>query len=467
MSGKRKKSYIADIALLVVVAIALAVSMAFSRSIELATGLCYYVDKETGEVVERRNAAVYADGAAELRVHFLDVGQGDCTIIELPDGKTMIIDGGENTKAVRTAIIDYIDENLPADFKYFDYAILTHADSDHCGSLDDVLDAYPARTFYRPNVEATNKGYSDPGKAQLTAGAKTKDTVAYKNCIDSGYRANADFTPRGLVTDPSDETQTIYGGSGDGVYTFTFYSPLSDVYTDWNDYSPIMILNYRGFMFAMSGDAEKKNEEEFVERTIDARTDGVDDKYDLFTDEFTVNVIKAGHHGSRTSTSKAYIDAITTEAGAAAAYYIISCGAGNDYGHPHAETLDRLDGMNVPESNILRTDISGDLPFSVKTDATGVYKMFYGDAPTSATAGVLPELPSGAQPEPTPTEPELVLVYREWNGIKLTWAVVAWSGYAVLVVLVLLHAAVTFAFGRSGGNGKKGKKSGKGGRRDR
>lgn len=481
MAGKHKKSYIADIVLLVAVAVILAITMAFSRSIELDLGLCRYVDAQTGEVVKNRaEAAARADGPAELRVHFLDVGQGDCTIIELPDGKTMIIDGGENIKAVRTAIIDYIDVNLPDGFKYFDYAILTHADSDHCGSLDDVLDAYPARTFYRPNVEATNKGYSDPGKAELTVGAKTKDTVAYKNCIDSGYRANADFTSRGIVTDPSDETQTIYGGSGDDIYTFNFYSPLSDSYTDWNDYSPIMILNYRGFMFAMSGDAEKKNEAEFVQRTADARTDGVKDKYDVFTDDFTVNVVKAGHHGSRTSTSKAYLDAITTEAGAAAAYYIISCGAGNEYEHPHSETLDRLDGMNVPQANILRTDISGDLPFSVKTDADGVYKMFYGDAPTSAIAGVLPELPNGAQPsppeptpdpeptpepEPTPNpEPELLLVYREWNGIKLTWAVVAWSGYAVLVVVVLLHVALTYAFGRNGGDGKNGKNSKKGGK---
>lgn len=464
MSGKRKISYIADIALLVVVAVVLAVTMAFSRSIELTLGLAYYVDAETGEVVSaKRTTVASADGAAELRVHFLDVGQSDCTVIELPDGKTMIIDGGENTKAVKTAILDYIDVNLPDDFAYFDYAVLTHADSDHCGSLDDVLDVYPARTFYRPNVEATNNGYQDPGKSELTVGAKTKDTVAYKNCIDSGYRANADFTPRGIVTDPSDETQTIYGGSGDNIYTFTFYSPLSDDYTDWNDYSPIMILNYRGFIFAMSGDAEKKNEEEFVQRTVDARTDGVEDKYDLFTDEFTVNVIKAGHHGSRTSTSQAYIDTITTEAGAAAAYYIISCGEDNKYGHPHPETIDRLGGMNVPKSNILRTDESGDLPFSVRTDADGVYRMFYGDTQTSATAGVLPSLPNGAQPEPEPEptpgpddgEQELVLVYREWNGIKLTWALVAWSGYACLVILVILHAALTAVFGRRGGKGRR------------
>lgn len=117
----------------------------------------------------------------------------------------------------------------------------------------------------------------------------------------------------------------------------------------------------------------------------------------------------------------------------------------------------------MPESNILRTDVSGDLPFSVKIDSDGVYRMFYGDTQTSATAGVLPSLPNGAQPEPEPepapepdgAEKELVLVYREWNGIELTWAFVAWSGYACLVILVILHAAMTAVFGRRGGKGRR------------
>ena len=82
------------------------------------------------------------------------------------------------------------------------------------------------------------------------------------------YAPAPDFTPTVYVTDPSDEAQTVTGGVEDSAYTFTFYSPLSHKYgttstVDWNEYSPIMILEYRGFKFALSGDAEKKNEAEF------------------------------------------------------------------------------------------------------------------------------------------------------------------------------------------------------------
>ncbi len=478
---RAKKIIFTDLIVLVIVAVALAVSMAWSRDFELALGLLYYavadsLSPEDVVVIDGKAGAYGAYAAAdgdypELKLHFVDVGQGDCTIIELPDGGTMIIDGGDYAQKYADAITDYIEQNLPADFEYFDYAILTHPDADHCGSLDNVLKRYPARVAYRPNVEARNKNdaaYVDPGKADLTADARYKTTLAYRECIDVMYAATDAFTPEVRVTDPADDSQTISGGDGENAYTYTFYSPLSHKYgttstVDWNEYSPIMILEYRGFKFALSGDAEKKNEAEFVAKVEAAKTDGITDKYDAFTDDYTVNLVKAGHHGSRTSTSQGYLDAITTPEGAKAAYYIISCGEDNKYGHPHPETLDRLGGMNVPESNILRTDVSGDLPFSVKIDSDGVYRMFYGDTQTSATAGVLPSLPNGAQPEPEPepapepdgAEKELVLVYREWNGIELTWAFVAWSGYACLAILVILHAAMTAVFGRRGGKGRR------------
>ena len=127
------------------------------------------------------------------------------------------------------------------------------------------------------------------------------------------YAATDAFTPEVRVTDPADDSQTISGGDGENAYTYTFYSPLSHKYgttstVDWNEYSPIMILEYRGFKFALSGDAEKKNEAEFVAKVEAAKTDGITDKYDAFTDDYTVNLVKAGHHGSRTSTSQGYLD---------------------------------------------------------------------------------------------------------------------------------------------------------------
>ncbi|MCH5162426.1 MAG: MBL fold metallo-hydrolase [Clostridiales bacterium] len=424
--ASHRKAYIIDIAILVIVAIILAITMAFSRAIEFALGLSYYktVDVTAGDTGEG-DGFVSDDG--QLKVNFIDVGQGDCTIIQLPDGKAMIIDAGKGNKSVKASIDNFIDENFDESFKYFDYAILTHPDDDHCGSWAYVLNKYPARVCYRPNVEAT-KDYTDPAGSL----PKKKETAAYRDAVKAMYK-QIDGEPNTVyITDPKSDEQTIVGE--DNSYTFTFYSPLSEVYTDWNDYSPIMILSYKGFNFAISGDAEKTNESEFAEKVKSARTDGVTDKYDIFTDSYTVNLIKCGHHGSRTSTSQAYIDAITTPEGAQQAYYIISCGEGNSYKHPHKETLNRLKDMGVPDDNVLRTDILGTITISVRMDANGNYNLFYGNVAKKS-----------------------VLTYNKIGNIDLTWPLVAWVGYAVLVIVVALHAAGLkfFGGGSDGGRGKR------------
>ncbi len=463
MTTAKKKIFIADILLLVLLAVVLGISTLWSREIELKLGLLYYADKDTvdeKDIVQPLNGGVFvsADGEAPdggttdktdgLYIHYVDVEQGDCTVIEFPDGKTMIIDAGENKSATETAIQTFIDKTLPDGFEYFDYAILTHPDSDHCGSMDYVLERYPARVSYRPNVEAvgtSSNGYTDPGKtsdSKLTDDAVTKNTAAYAACIKAMYAPTPDFTPTVYVTDPADDVQTITGGTEDNTYTFTFFSPLSQKYTDWNDYSPIMILTYRGYNFALSGDAEKKNEAEFVAKVQAAKTDGVNDKYDIFTDDFTVCSVKCGHHGSRTSTSQGYLDVITTPEGARSAYYIISCGEDNKYGHPHSETLERLKNMNVPEENILRTDIEGDITLSVRRgetvgdDGLPVYGLFHGSKMTKIA--------------------ETVLVYRTLGGIKLKWTVVAWAVYAVVAAAVIVHMLlVGMGFVGRGDNGKR------------
>lgn len=451
MSRKETRSRIIliDFAVIVVAAIVLAVSMAWPLEIELSLGLAHYeyVDAEdvSASDNESGDVTVSAASGSSLKLHFVNVWQGDCTIIEFPDGKTMIIDGGENNSKTETAIRTFIENTLPSDFKYFDYAILTHADSDHCGSMDYILGLYPARVSYRPNVEANMSGFSDPGKADLTSGASKKSTGVYKNIIEVMYAATDDFTPIVHVTDPGNDEQTISGGTGEDAYTYTFYTPLSEKYSDSNNYSPIMVLEYRGFKFALSGDAEAKNEEEFVAKVNAAKTDGVTDKYDVFTDDYCVNLVKLGHHGSRTSSSQAYLDIMTTEDGAKSAYYIVSSNReGNKYGHPHEETLTRLANMGVPDENILRTDTLGDISLSVRVGDDGVYSLYYGDKASGNNN----------------TPKERVLVYRELFGIKLRWRVVAWVCYAVLVVALVIH----MIFAVVGGSDSSGKSSGKGSR---
>lgn len=513
MTKGKRTVIITDILILIIVAAVIGVSMIFSRDIELALGLCYYVEVEEEEAAIQKQANAARDAELpQLNVHYVDVGQGDMTVIELPDGKTMVIDAGESNKKTEAAIDAFIETTFGAEFKYFDYAILTHPDSDHCGSMDYLLNNYPARVCYRPNVEAVgsaSKPYTDPGKADLSPGAVKKETPTYADSIKPMYKANADFTPTVHITDPADESQTIVGGSGDDGYTFTFYSPLSVSYKDWNNYSPIMILTYRGYNIAFSGDAEKENEAEFVAKVKAARTDGITDKYDIFTDDYTVHSIKCGHHGSRTSTSQGYIDAITTPEGAAQCYYIISCGEGNSYKHPHQETLSRLESMNVPSSHILRTDLIGDITVSVEPDGKGGYTLATKSEvePGPATLQRLDVVPptvteykvgetvdfaglkvyavysDGTRVQidvgeyevgevPTDKAGEYIatveykgktatfriiiakdqrLVYRKIGNIELKWQLVGWVLFALVALGIVLHMAIA----KGPGDGKK------------
>ena len=142
-SGGKKSAYKPHwgirIAIVLVVGVLLGVSLLFENQINLALGLekiekTEYDGTTAGDI---RKKSV----AGDLNVHFVDVGQGDACIVELPDGKKMIIDGGE--KDAKDALLGYIDENITDKdgnkITYFDYAILTHTDSDHCGSLDLAL----------------------------------------------------------------------------------------------------------------------------------------------------------------------------------------------------------------------------------------------------------------------------------------------------------------------------------------
>ncbi len=438
-----KTLYLTDIAIVVLVAVVVAVTMAFATNVDLALGLAYYEDVPVEMEEVEGGEAAEIDADAELIVHFVDVGQGDCAIIELPYGETMLIDAGENDKTVEAAIDKFIEETLPSDFEYFDYCILTHPDSDHCGSMDYVLGKYPARVCYRPNVEAVGtetNPYVDPAKGNgLTSDAVSKDTVVYANAIAPMYAANDDFTPTVYITDATDDTQTITGGNGNNTFTLTFYTPISTKYTGtgkWNNYSPIMILEYNGFKFAMSGDAENKNLGEFVAKVNNAPTDGVTDKYDVFDNDFCVDVIKAGHHGSENATTSDYLDVMTTVGGAANAYCVISCGEGNSYGHPHDEAIDRYIAAGFKQENLLRTDEVGDISFSVRQTESGQFGLFFG----------------GRQVPQTRKE----LRYKTIGGLELKWVWVGWCAVALVLILAGAHMLYLKFSARDGGNGNGG-----------
>lgn len=330
----------------------------------------------------------------DLNVHFVDVGQGDACIVELPDDKKLLIDAGDTKKTNKNKLLTYIDENIKDaegnTIKWFDYAVLTHPDSDHCGGMYDVLTEYPAKTLYRPNVYSTytKNGFTDPATVILenTNNSKNnqKDTAAYGKAIEAGYNIGKKNGVESTVyiTDATNEEISLIEPDlpkdDPNYYSLTFYAPIEITFTDWNDYSPVMILDYHDKKFMLSGDAEKAEEASFV-----AKAQTKEGKYSVFTDSFTVDVFKLGHHGSRTSSSEAFIEVMTTAENRPNVIAVVSCGEDNSYGHPHKETLDRLKSMNFAEDNIVRTDVNGTIAMSVrgeKDESTGAvtYELYMG-----------------------------------------------------------------------------------------
>ena len=134
-----------------------------------------------------------------------------------------------------------------------------------------------------------------------------------------------------------------------------------------------MIAEFEDKRFALTGDCEKDGEAEFVKAVKDGKG-----KFAIFNDKFTVDVIKAGHHGSRTSTSSDFIEAVTTEENIENVLMIISCGFGNSYKHPHAEKLEQFRADGIKDENVLRTDQNGTIVLSVHLDENNVPQLFHG-----------------------------------------------------------------------------------------
>lgn len=238
-----------------------------------------------------------------LNVHFLDVGQADSIFIELPNKETMLIDAGNN--ADDKFVVNYI-KNLH--YNKIDYVVGTHPHEDHIGGLDTVINTFEIQNIYMPKVEHTTKTFEDVLLAIKNKNLKIKTAKAGVNIIDSND----------LKID--------------------IIAPVNDDYEDLNNYSAVIKITYKDNSFLFMGDAKKISEEEI---TADVKAD----------------VIKIGHHGSYTSTSEEFLKRVSPT------YAVISVGKGNDYGHPHEETIDLLNKYNI---KVFRTDLSGTI--TIKSD---------------------------------------------------------------------------------------------------
>lgn len=232
-----------------------------------------------------------------LTVHFIDVGQADSILIQQGQS-SMLIDGGNNGDAA--LIKDYISKQ---GVKKLDVVVGTHAHEDHIGALDDVIDAFPVGKVYFPKQVATTKTYEN-----FVNSVKNKGLKFTLPSVGSSFKV------------------------GDAVCTIL--APNKDSYEGGNDYSIVIKLQYGNNSFLFTGDAEVLGEKEMMGKKLDLKAD----------------VLKVGHHGSKTSTSDAFLKAVSPK------YAVISSETGNDYGHPHQVVMDRL---NKAKIKIYRTDEQG------------------------------------------------------------------------------------------------------------
>lgn len=235
---------------------------------------------------------------SQMEVHFIDVGQGDATLI-ICDDEAMLIDAAPSGNG--TLLQSYLRKRGVTELEYL---ILTHTDADHIGSASVIVNKFDIHTVFM--------------------GDFPKDNKTYKGLLDAFSYYNLKYS----IPNVGNEYSL-------GEATFTILAPNRE-YDNPNDASIALVLQHGENKFLFTGDAKEDAEQDMLANGLDLDCD----------------VYKAGHHGSSTSSCEEFLNAATPE------YSVISCEAGNSYGHPHAEVLNNFRRMGI---KVFRTDEQGSI----------------------------------------------------------------------------------------------------------
>ncbi len=254
------------------------------------------------EAVGLRNTEL--SGRDKMYVSFIDVGQGNCTLLKCGD-KAILVDSGE-VGAAQT-VINYIkNQNI----KTLDCVLVTHPHSDHMGAMTKLLYEFKIKDVIMPEI---------PEEIIPTSKTYEKFLVAVSENAEN------------VIAAKPDETFSY------GEMKMEIFAPLRD-YDDLNDMSAVTRISYGDTSVMFTGDATATVEKDLLKKNID----------------YSATILNVGHHGSKTSTSKSWLKAVDSE------YAVICCGLNNDYGHPHQSVVNRLEEFGI---KTYRTDLLGTIVF--------------------------------------------------------------------------------------------------------
>ena len=263
----------------------------------------------------------------DFQIHVINVGQGDAILIKLPDNHTLLIDTGEEKSS--NILKKYINQFLKTEnLNCIDYLILTHLDSDHIGGAEVILNNFNVKSLYRPPIYSVYENENFDLKQDYSI----VDSQIYSNIIQLTYEQNCDliFFQKDLKI--KNEFCKI-----------KFLSPSNYNYSESNNFSAVIQIEFQNKRFLFMGDAEEIIEQQLIKD---------------YGESLQSDVIKIAHHGSKTSTSQEFLNIVQPNIA------LLSVGE-NNYGLPSIDVLNRLNNLNI---NILSTYDDGSFALTVLND---------------------------------------------------------------------------------------------------